>query len=305
MTTPHWMSLTRHVGMLFGATILAAGFATAQSLPSTTQTTAGVSAPGESSSSDSLLIADDSGGAPALSAADNALESSPFAPSAGGGAAAGQEYGAPQHGLLHWSRVAGVFGGGFNAPIGNDTSSRGTTSTNYEGPFLTYGGNFTGGLGLRFSPRFSLLGEYQFMDDKLPGSFIAAVGTQGGNAHIWSLTLDPVIDLFPKSVNSVYVTGGGGFYRKVTNFTEPATGEQCYYYCYPVTENETVYHFSSNQGGVNLGLGLSHRIGGAYGDGQMKLFAEARYVWIDTPPQSSYDGTGRTETIPVTLGLRF
>jgi hypothetical protein len=298
MTTPQWMSLTQRITMLFGATILAASVAGAQSSPTTLS--AAISAPGESSSSDSLIITDDGGGAPALAAAANALE-----PSATGAAAAGQEYGAPQHGYLHWSRLAGVFGAGFNAPIGNDTSSKGTTSTSYEGPFLTYGYNFTGGLGLRFSPRFSLLAEYQFMNDKLPGNFIAAVGTQGGNAHIWSLTLDPVIDLFPKSKNSVYVTGGGGFYRKVTNFTDPAQSEECYYYCYPVTVNQTVFHFSSNQGGANLGFGLSHRLGGTYGDSQTKVFAEARYVWINTPLLNTYDGTGRTETIPVTLGLRF
>jgi len=299
MSTPHWMPLTRRVSLLFGAAILTAGFAAAQSSPTINFTGAANAAPGESSSSDSVLVADE-GGAPALSSAARDLD-----PAAGGAAAAGQDYGGGKHGLLSWSRVAGNFGGGFNAPIGNDRSSAGTTSTNYAGPFLTYGGNFTGGLGLRFSPRFSLLGEYQFMDDKLPGSFIALVGTQGGNTHIWSLTLDPVIDLFPKSVNSVYVTGGGGFYRKVTNFTVPVQGEECYYYCYTVGENETIYHFSSNQGGANLGLGYTHRLGGTYGDGQMKLYAEARYVWIDTPPLSSYDGTGRTEVIPVTLGLRF
>jgi hypothetical protein len=229
-----------------------------------------------------------------------------LAPFSGGAGAAGQEYGGgANHGMLHWSRVAGNFGGGFNAPIGNDTSSAGSTPTNFEGPFLTYGGNFTGGLGLRFSPRFSLLGEYQFIDDKLPGPFIAAVGTQGGNAHIWSLTLDPVIDLFPKAVNSVYVTGGGGFYRKVTNFTDPEQVESCYYFCETYTQNETVFHFSSNQGGANLGLGFTHRVGGTYGDSQMKVYAEARYVWIDTPPVSAFDGTGRTEVIPVTVGLRF
>jgi hypothetical protein len=297
------MSLTRRVFPLFCATILTAALANAQSSPSTPQAAAGVSSPGESSSSDSSFLTEDGGGAPALSAATLALEPTPFAPAAGG--AAGQEYGS-QHGYFHWSRVAGNFGGGFNAPVGNDTSAGGSTSSSsYGGPFLTYGGNFTGGLGLRFSPRFSLLGEYQFMDDKLPGSFIAQVGTQGGNAHIWSLTLDPVIDLFPKASNSVYITGGGGFYRKVTNFTVPVEGEECYYYCGIVVQNETVYHFSSNQGGVNFGAGFSHRLGGTYGDGQMKLYAEARYVWIDTPPLSSYNGTGRTEVIPVTVGLRF
>lgn len=299
MATPHWMSLTRRVSLLFGTTLLAAGFAAAQSSSSTPQTGAGVSAPTESSSSDSQFLADDGGGAPALSAAAMALT-----PSAGG-AAAGQEYGSGKHGMLSWSRVAGNFGGGFNAPIGNDTSSGGSSCTTYCGPFLTYGGNFTGGLGLRFSPRFSLLGEYQFMDDKLPGNFIAAVGTQGGNAHIWSLTLDPVIDLFPKRSNSIYVTGGGGFYRKVTNFTVVEQGEECEFYCFTFPENATVFHFSSNQGGANVGFGLTHRLGGTYGDGQMKVYAEARYVWIDTPPQSSLDGTGRTEVIPVTIGLRF
>jgi hypothetical protein len=293
------MSLTRRVSLLFGTTLLAAGFAAAQSSSSTPQSGAGVSAPTESSSSDSQFLADDGGGAPALSAAAMALT-----PSAGG-AAAGQEYGSGKHGLLSWSRVAGNFGGGFNAPIGNDTSSGGSSCTTYCGPFLTYGGNFTGGLGLRFSPRFSLLGEYQFMDDKLPGNFIAAVGTQGGNAHIWSLTLDPVIDLFPKRSNSIYVTGGGGFYRKVTNFTVVEQGEECEFYCFTFPENATVFHFSSNQGGANVGFGLTHRLGGTYGDGQMKVYAEARYVWIDTPPQSSLDGTGRTEVIPVTIGLRF
>ncbi len=297
MTNPHWMSLTRRVSLIFGAAMLAAGFAAAQSSINSTQN--GISAPTESSSADGLLLADDGGGAPALSAAAHDLE-----PAAGGAAGAGQEYGS-KRGLLSWSRVAGEFGGGFNAPIGNDTSSGNSTATNFGGPFLTYGGNFTGGLGLRFNNRFSLLGEYQFMDDKLPGSFIAAVGTQGGHAHIWSLTLDPVIDLFPKATNSVYVTGGGGFYRKVTSFTDPVQGEECYYFCEIVTENETVYHFSSNQGGINFGAGFTHKLGGTYGDGQTKLFAEARYVWIDTPSINSYNGTGRTEVIPVTIGIRF
>ena len=143
------------------------------------------------------------------------------------------------------------------------------------------------------------------MDNKLPGSLIANVGTQGGNAHIWSLTLSPVVDLMPKRSISPYVTGGFGFYRKVTNFTDPEEGEVCYYYCGIVVENETVYHFSSNQWGGNLGVGLSHRIGGTYGDGQAKIFAEARYLFINTPGITTTNGTGTTELIPVTFGVRW
>jgi hypothetical protein len=138
------------------------------------------------------------------------------------------------------------------------------------------------------------------MDDKLPGAFVAAGGGQLGNAHIISLTADPVIDLFPQWANSVYVTGGGGYYHKSTNFN---VQECCDFYGYPVTV--TANSITSNQGGFNLGLGFSHRLGGVNGDGQMKLFAEARYVYIHTPLITQTNGLGTTELIPVTFGVRF
>ncbi len=200
-----------------------------------------------------------------------------------------ESYGHGSSGM--WSsRLTFEGGGGFNAPIGNDQ------------PFITWGGNFTVGGGLRFTKHISALAEYQFIDDKLPGSLIADAGSQGGHAHIWSLTLDPVIDLFPKRVNDVYITGGGGFYRKVTSFTDPEEVEECYYFCVVGTEDVVVSHFSSNQGGANFGVGLTHRLGG---DEHLKLFAEARYLWIDTPQIGEQNGLGRTELLPVTIGLRW
>jgi hypothetical protein len=222
----------------------------------------------------------------ALSIAASALGS-------GAGSAASQEQGGGgwRHGRYYSSRLAFEAGAGFNAPIGNDT------------PFITWGGNFTAGGGLHLSDRFTALIEYQFIDDKLPGAFVAAGGGQNGNAHIWSLTLDPVVDLFPKRANSVYVTGGGGFYRKVTSFTVDVC---CDFYGYLVPE--VANHFSSNQGGLNAGLGISHRLGGVYGDGQTKLFAEARYLFVDTPRFNAFTGpvpVGTTELIPVSFGVRW
>ena len=205
-----------------------------------------------------------------------------------------------------WNKIALEFGGGFNAPIGNDTS------TKHGGPFITWGGNFTVGGGLHFNKYLSLLAEYQFMDNKLPGSMIAETEiAQGGHAHIWSLTLDPVVDLFPKRTNSVYVTGGGGFYRKVTSFTVPEDVEVCDYWCEIDEEDETVYHFSSNQGGLNLGFGITHRLGGPggiNGYGKMQLYAEARYLFLNTPQLSADTfphAVGTTELIPVTFGVRW
>jgi hypothetical protein len=282
MFTPQWTPLMRHIA-LFGASILAAaGCAQAQTSSSTNpfRYMANSLAADESSSA-ALPFATDSGDAASPAAA------------AAGAAGAGQSDAASGHwyGVSHLAFEAGA---GANTPIGNG------------GHHLTWGGNFTGGAGLHFGKRFSVLGEYQFVDDKLPGSLIADAGAQGGYAHIWSLTLDPVIDLLPKRTNSAYITGGGGFYRKVTSFTDPEEVEECYYYCVIGTENVVVSHFSSNQGGANIGLGLTHRLGGVYGDGKTKVFAEARYVFLNSPSATSTSyGLGTTEPVPVTLGVRW
>ncbi|KAA6460112.1 hypothetical protein DYQ86_13750 [Acidobacteria bacterium AB60] len=199
------------------------------------------------------------------------------------------------------SRLAFEVGGGFNVPS-SDTS-----------PYINTGANVTVGAGMHFARGLSLLMEYQFIDDGLPDAIVAEAGASGGNAHIWSLTLAPVIDLMPKRATGVYVTGGGGFYRKVTNFTDPQLTEYCYYFCEVGTVNAVVGHFSSNQGGWNVGGGIRHRFGGMYGDGKMEVFAEARYLDILTPAVigATPNGLGATtvgadtKLIPVTFGLRF
>ncbi len=215
------------------------------------------------------------------------------AASAGGGQY-GQGGGGGHHGFFHHP-LAFEAGGGFNAPLGNDT------------PFITWGGNFTVGAGFHFSRVFSTLLEYQFIDDKLPGAFISAESSAGattGDAHISAITGSPVIDLFPKKSNGAYLVGGFGYYHKSTNF---GAYECCDIYGYDV--NVTVGSFSSNQWGGNAGFGIYHHLGGdLYGPdtaGTSEVFAEARYTFIHTPPISQTNGLGTTELIPVTVGVRF
>lgn len=187
-------------------------------------------------------------------------------------------------------KLALEFGGGFNGPVGNDT------------PYITWGGNFTIGAGLHLNSYLSILGEYQFMDNKLPGALIASTGFAGdsGNAYINSFTVSPMVDLFPRRVNSIYATGGIGWYHKKTEFSSQAC---CDFYGYPISIID--YAFSSDQWGGNLGLGYTHRLGGVYGDGRAKLFAEVRYLYIHTPPITEVNGLGVTELIPVTFGIRW
>lgn len=192
-------------------------------------------------------------------------------------------------------------GGGFSAPESNSVG---------------YGGNFTVGAGAHFGPHVTGLIEYQFIRTGLAQYIINEAGSQGGNTHIWSFTLDPSYDFFPKSTNDFYVTGGGGFYRKLTSFTNPTQQYYCSYFygCYGVTVNQVVGHFSSNQGGWNIGAGYYHRFGGIYGTSKMKFFAEARYLDILTPAVTGTNPTtggavtsvpADTKLIPVTFGISW
>ena len=291
MSSPYWSSTLRHACLVSGLALFAGMHANAQSPRSDDSTIQ--PGPGESSSSSyQLADASEIDGVSALRTAASSLGSE------SGGAGGGQDYGS-HHNLF--SNLAFEASGGANAPLGNSSD------------YITWGGNFTVGGGLHFSRGISLLAEYQFLDNKLPGALIAETGANGGNAHIWSLTLNPVVDLFPKATNSVYVTGGGGFYRKVTNFTDPQDEEYCtYFYCGVVSQNVVVGHFSSNQGGWNVGGGFTHKVGGLSGDGRMKLFAEVRYLDVDTPAvSSSPNGLGTTaigastKLLPISFGVRW
>jgi hypothetical protein len=298
MASPRSVSLMRHVSILSAAVALALGAASAQVVPSHEPSgsptvdqsdTTSVS----NSSSSAMPLADDV-------SVDGAVL--PAAPSpSGSNSGAAQEGGGGYHNHSLFGHMTFEAGGGFNAPA-SDSS-----------PYITWGGNFTVGAGYRINPRVSVLTEYQFIDDKLPGALIAETGASGGYAHVWSFTMAPVVNLAPKRTNDLYVTGGGGFYRKVTSFTDPEPAEYCtYFYCGIAYESTVVGHFSSNQGGWNVGGGFTHRLGGIYGDGTMKLFAEARYLDVDTPAQvSSPNGLGTTtvgsgtKLVPVTVGVRW
>ncbi len=307
MTSPLRMPLSRRISAVAAAVLLAAGVVNAQSTASNNAS----SSPSYSSSQSGLTQTE---------MAEFALldAPSPGASALGsGGSAAGQygnggESGGRSHGFLHNRSWAFEAGGGFNAPVGNDTGNGAGTST----PVLTWGGNFTVGGGLRFNKRLSVLAEYQFMGDKLPAALLAEMPAEdeitAGNTHINSITGSPVIDLFSKKSNGIYLVGGFGWYHKSTNFQTPETtfdefGDE-------FEENVTVASFTSSQWGGNAGFGLYHKLGGGmYGGdtGHTEIFAEARYTFIHTPKPEIQDdvnvnnGLGTTEMIPATFGVRF
>ncbi|MFT4113104.1 hypothetical protein [Silvibacterium sp.] len=213
-----------------------------------------------------------------------------------------------------WSHIAIEAGAGFTAPLGNTTNFSVTDIENgLLAPNQTYGYNINVGGGWNFSKRLGVLLEYGWNRNKIPGTYttelynIEDLGAYGynslsGNVNTWSFTIDPIFYQPITKKFGGYVTGGGGFYRKVTNFTEPIT--ECYYYCYDV--GVTVDHYSSNQGGLNFGVGFYYKAFGE--DSNAKLYAETRYVWVDSPKASAsnyYNGSGTESLLPVSFGIRF
>ncbi|HEX4311668.1 MAG TPA: hypothetical protein VHZ25_16675 [Acidobacteriaceae bacterium] len=296
--------------MLIAASALAVGFslsAAAQSAPAADHSADGQSFSSSTDyqaylSTDSLL-----GGS---SLAPAALASA--SPQYGGGGGRSSSYPSYEGRMSH---IAFEGGAGFTAPIGNDTHFSSTDLDNgYLSPSVAWGYNVNVGGGWNFTKRIGALLEYSFYRQSMAGDYLDAFNADcgsacsssglGGNINTWSLTVDPIIYLPFSHKSGAYVTGGGGFYRKVTNFTEAVPECSFYYGCVNVAA--TVDHFSSNQGGLNIGLGIYRKIFGQ--DSNAKFYAEARYVWVNSPVASSsnsFQGEGTEGLIPVTFGIRF
>lgn len=208
-------------------------------------------------------------------------------------------------------------GGGFDVPTG-------TTAKD-----LTVNWKFQVAGGYNFNKKFGVQLEYNY--DKFndsssnlnrqfnrynalgltdqDGNPISFAGLDG-NTHVWSLTLNPRYTFYQGEAMGAYVIGGGGFYRKVSNFTLPTTGYACsfYGYCYTITQNQVFDHYSNNAGGLNGGIGFTYRLSRFASE---NLFAEARYVWVNNQPsQNSVNGlypenNKRTGYFPVTVGIRW
>jgi hypothetical protein len=183
------------------------------------------------------------------------------------------------------SRLTFEGGVGFNQPV---STAADTTTTAWA---VKVGG------GYNFTPHIGLLAEYSFNRFGLTNTFINQAGTDGGNQHLWSVTMEPIVRYKTSGKVGGYFIGGGGFYRALTSFTNATYGIYCvpFYGCYPVQGSYVVSHFSSNQGGVNIGTGVTFK---PYTDSVWAFYTEARYEWLDTPGHSS-------EFIPVTFGVRW
>jgi len=155
-----------------------------------------------------------------------------------------------------------------------------------------------------------------------PSNPVSPLTQVGGTSHVWSFTLDPMYTYMDRDRFGGYVVGGVGFYHKTANFTTPGVGTYCdpyYGVCYEYQANQTIDKYTSNAAGFNGGFGFTYK---ASRFSDLKLYAEARYVYIDNSPRQGYTLTNQATTtysgnnafplnsaktsyIPITLGIRF
>jgi len=185
-------------------------------------------------------------------------------------------------------RFTANFGGGFTQGVGN------------TGRHLDNGWNIQGGVGYNFSSYVGAMVQTEFNSLGINSTTLNNAGFPGGDVHVFSATLDPIVHLVPRSHIDLYIIGGGGLYHRYQEFTAPSvstiTGFDPFFgfYSAAVPSTQVLASYSVNKPGANIGAGV------AFGTKwRAKLYAEARYHHI-------FMSNGqRMDYVPVTFGVRW
>ncbi len=178
-------------------------------------------------------------------------------------------------------------GAGFDNPVGN------------TGRQLDEGWNINGGVGFNFSHYVGVMVDAGYDEFGVNSTTLNSIGVPGGNIHVFRATLDPIVHLTPKSHFDLYLTSGGGLFRRTQEFTQPALAYGSGYnpffgfYPYAIPVNQVLASYSVNKPGIDVGAGIAF---GSKWHG--KFFAEARYDRI-------FMRNSHTDYVPVSFGFRW
>jgi hypothetical protein len=187
-----------------------------------------------------------------------------------------------------YHRLIVDFGAGFTQPVG-------TTGTN-----LDDGWNIRGGVGVNFSRYVGAIVQLDYNSMGINSTTLSNIGFPGGDVHVFSATLNPIVHLTPRGHFDVYLIGGGGMYRRTEEFTQPGvasvTGFNPFFgfYQFGVPTTQILASYTIVKPGVDGGMGIA--FGSKWGG---KFFAEARYNRIFTGANSHMD------YVPVSFGFRW
>ena len=184
-------------------------------------------------------------------------------------------------------------GGGIGFPQG-DLSS-----------FINHGANFVVGGGYNVNRYLSTNGEFMWHDLPPTQSVIAATGAPDGSARLYSVTGNMMLHSKEAHHFGFYGIGGIGWYHRSWELTAPtlSVGTVCLpsYFFWGVactnglvSSNAILRSGSANAFGLNIGAGVTYRLGGSHA----KFYTEARYHY-------AYFSHLNTGVLPLTFGLRW
>ena len=192
--------------------------------------------------------------------------------------------------LLGQSKLTFSLGGGPSVP------------GKHSGRNFNTGFNLTAGIGIHPVNAFGLMAEFGYNNMGITDGALRRIGVADGSGRLYSVTLNPIVHFNPSGRFDFYLIGGGGYYRRTIEFTQPSSAiatafDPFYGIFFPVEVPTTTVlgSFSQNKGGVNGGAGVAIRFGE---DSRSSFFAESRYHYIWTTPV-------RTAVLPVTFGFRW
>jgi hypothetical protein len=188
------------------------------------------------------------------------------------------------------ANVGGGIGGGYTPLVGGISQK------------LNNGWHLRGGAGYKFTSHFSTTLQASYHGLGVSRAVLNEAKVPNGNAHLWSFTADPKIELRPYHGVDTYLIGAVGYYRRVVQFTRPTLQ--------PVIIFDPFFGFFQGfipadkvlgtiaRGGIGGGAGAGFEFGVGPRGGNTKLFTEARYEYGAT-------GAMPTRMVPVTLGIRW
>jgi hypothetical protein len=186
----------------------------------------------------------------------------------------------------------------FNAG-GGGSLTNGTTAKFVRGG----GGIAAAGAARNYSKYFGFRLDFQFDNLPLRDSALVSAQAPGATSHVYSLALDPIINIPVTNDWGGYVVFGPAFYHRSGKLDSSTAlpGSACNPFflwwgpCFnaslPVSGN--FLHASQNEFGDNFGLGLTHKI-----NPKIEIYAEFRYL------HGKHNGI-TTDLRPITLGVRW
>jgi opacity protein-like surface antigen len=171
---------------------------------------------------------------------------------------------------------------------------------NRLGTYTKDGYNISVGGGVKANRIVEFLGEFDFIHLGVEKSVLRALSVPQGTTRVYALTANVKLNVIPAGPLHVYVIGGGGWYRRTVEFTQPTTALVTvfdpwwgYFANAVVPANQVFGSVTRDSGGFNAGGGISFAVGHG-----TRIYAESRW-------HRAYHSPTNTTIVPVTFGLRF